>query len=63
MQKSYAYSPAEQREGIKRSKDGDGNSVILVRFNSAGNKELLPWNWAKAHPHRLVKEPQAAYHT
>ncbi|MCH8541793.1 MAG: IS66 family transposase [Opitutales bacterium] len=26
-------------------------------------EELLPWNWAKAHPHRLVKEPQAAYHT
>ncbi|MCC5842528.1 MAG: IS66 family transposase [Opitutales bacterium] len=25
--------------------------------------ELLPWNWATAHPHQLVKEPQAAYHT
>ena len=26
-------------------------------------EELLPWNWATAHPHLLVKEPQAAYHT
>lgn len=55
--------PEAQRSVIDAERLRDvSDKFAEIRPDTGLLEKLLPGNWAKANPHRLVKEPQAANH-